>query len=133
MSGPTFGSPLGAQLVDVYVHDPAASATSTTASFASRNYSLAGSAAWSRLIEVQGFGQRYVDAHGATQGNVAIGANAVVLKGVTIGRGAIVAAGSVVTRSVGPYEIWGGVPARKLRNRPDEVSPTMPMHEAVPG
>lgn len=64
--------------------------------------------------------------------DVWIGANAVVLKGVTIGRGAIVAAGSVVTRSVGPYEIWGGVPARKLRNRPDEVSPTMPMHEAVP-
>src|SRR6185437_7297322 len=35
---PTFGSPLGAQLVDVYVHDPNASATSTSAAYASRNY-----------------------------------------------------------------------------------------------
>lgn len=50
--------------------------------------------------------------------DVWIGANVVVLKGVTIQRGAIVAAGSVLTRSVGAYEIWGGVPARKLRDRP---------------
>jgi glucoamylase len=38
---PTFGSPLGAQLVDVYVHDPAASATSTAASFPQRNHAIA--------------------------------------------------------------------------------------------
>ena len=50
--------------------------------------------------------------------DVWIGANVVVLKGVTIGRGAIIAAGSVLTRSVGEYEIWGGLPARKLRDRP---------------
>ena len=50
--------------------------------------------------------------------DVWIGANVVVLKGVTIGRGAIIAAGSVLTRAVGEYEIWGGVPARKLRDRP---------------
>ena len=50
--------------------------------------------------------------------DVWIGANVVVLKGVTIGRGAIVAAGSVLTKPVGAYEIWGGVPARKLRDRP---------------
>ena len=35
---PTFGSPLGAQLVDVYVHEPGVSPTSTAASFDSRNY-----------------------------------------------------------------------------------------------
>ena len=52
--------------------------------------------------------------------DVWIGVNAVVLKGVTIGRGAIVAAGSVVTKSIGAYEIWAGVPARKIRVRPDE-------------
>jgi glucan 1,4-alpha-glucosidase len=74
---PTFGSPLGAQLVDVYVHDPAATTTSTDASFTSRNYAIAPGSAWSRLIEVQGFGQRYVDATGATLGTVAISANAV--------------------------------------------------------
>jgi len=72
---PTFGSPLGAQLVDVYVHDPAASQTSTAASFPQRNYSIAGGSAWSRLLEVQGFGQRYVDAGGATLGTITIRAN----------------------------------------------------------
>jgi glucan 1,4-alpha-glucosidase len=72
---PTFGSPLGAQLADVYVHDPAAGVTSTAASFPQRNYVIAGSAAWNRLIEVQGFGQRYVDASGTTLGTVAIRAN----------------------------------------------------------
>jgi glucan 1,4-alpha-glucosidase len=74
---PTFGSPLGAQLVDVYVHDPTAASTntSTAASFAQRNYQIASPAAWSRLIEVQGFGQRYIDAGGTTLGTVAIRAN----------------------------------------------------------
>ncbi|MFN8473977.1 MAG: glucodextranase DOMON-like domain-containing protein [Anaerolineae bacterium] len=72
---PTFGSPLGAQLVDVYVHDPSAGSTSTGASFPQRNYSISASGAWSRLIEVQGFGQRYVDAAGNTVGTVNISAN----------------------------------------------------------
>jgi carbohydrate-binding DOMON domain-containing protein len=72
---PTFGSPLGAQLVDVYVHDPAASQTSTAPSFPQRNYSIAGGSAWNRLLEVQGFGQRYVDAGGATLGAITIRAN----------------------------------------------------------
>jgi len=74
---PTFGSPLGAQLVDVYVHDPTAAPanTSTAASFPQRNYQIDSAAAWSRLIEVQGFGQRYMDAHGTTLGTVAIRAN----------------------------------------------------------
>ncbi len=66
---PTFGSPLGAQLVDVYVHDPAAATTSTAASFPQRNYQIAAGSAWSRLLEVQGFGQRYIDASGSTVGH----------------------------------------------------------------
>jgi glucan 1,4-alpha-glucosidase len=72
---PTFGSPLGAQLVDVYVHDPGAANTSTEASFPQRNYSISSAGAWSRLVEVQGFGQRYVNAGGATVGTVSISAN----------------------------------------------------------
>ena len=73
---PTFGSPLGAQLVDVYVHEPAASPTSTAPSFATRNYSIAPADAWSRLLEVQGFGQRYVDASNTgAVGTIAISAN----------------------------------------------------------
>jgi len=49
--------------------------------------------------------------------DVWIGVNCVILKGVTIGSGAIVAAGSVVTKSVQPCTVVGGVPARILRNR----------------
>lgn len=45
------------------------------------------------------------------------GANVTILKGVTIGKGSVIAAGAVVTKSVGEYEIWGGVPARKIKNR----------------
>lgn len=50
--------------------------------------------------------------------DVWIGANAVVLDGARIGKGAVVGAGSVVTGDIPPYEIWGGVPARKIGERP---------------
>jgi acetyltransferase-like isoleucine patch superfamily enzyme len=46
--------------------------------------------------------------------DVWLGANAVVTSGVRIGRGAVVAAGAVVTRSVAPLEIVGGVPAKTI-------------------
>jgi glucoamylase len=72
---PTFGSPLGAQLVDVYVHEPGASPTSTSAAKASRNFQIAPAFAWSRLLQVEGFGQRYEDAAGNTVGTIAISAN----------------------------------------------------------
>lgn len=50
--------------------------------------------------------------------DVWIGTHVVVLPGVTIGTGAIIAAGSVVNRDVPPYEIWGGTPARFIKQRP---------------
>jgi glucoamylase len=74
---PTFGSPLGAQMVDLYVRVPGVTPTSTAASFPQRNYEIAPSGAWNRLLEVQGFGQRFVDAGGATLGTIDIRANAV--------------------------------------------------------
>jgi acetyltransferase-like isoleucine patch superfamily enzyme len=49
--------------------------------------------------------------------DVWIGANATILPGVTIGRGAVIAAGSVVTSDVPPDVIVAGVPARVIRAR----------------
>jgi len=45
-----------------------------------------------------------------------IGAKSIILKGVTIGEGAIVGAGSVVTKNVEPYTIVGGNPAKYIKN-----------------
>lgn len=49
--------------------------------------------------------------------DVWIGHGAIILKGVSIGKGSIVAAGAVVTKDVAPYSIVGGVPAKLIRNR----------------
>ena len=46
-----------------------------------------------------------------------IGFGAIIMAGVRIGRGAIIGAGSVVTKSVPPYEIHAGVPAHKIGER----------------
>lgn len=54
--------------------------------------------------------------------DVWIGARVIIMNGVSIGHGAVIGAGSVVTRSVEPYSIVGGVPARVIRKRfPDEI------------
>ena len=45
-----------------------------------------------------------------------IGFNTIILKGVTIGEGSIIAAGSVVTKDVPPFTVFGGNPARMIRN-----------------
>ncbi len=50
--------------------------------------------------------------------DVWIGTHVVVLPGVKIGKGAIIAAHSLVNRNVPDYEIWGGVPAKFLKHRP---------------
>ena len=45
------------------------------------------------------------------------GANVTVLRGVTIGRGSVIAAGAVVTKSIPPYSIAGGIPAKVIKMR----------------
>lgn len=49
--------------------------------------------------------------------DVWIGVNSIILSGITIGQGAILAAGSVVTKDVPPYAIVGGNPARVIKYR----------------
>jgi serine acetyltransferase len=49
--------------------------------------------------------------------DVWIGRGATLISGVRIGDGSIIAAGSVVTKDVPPFEVWAGVPARRIRLR----------------
>jgi glucoamylase len=82
---PTFGNTLGAQLLDIYVHAPGATTTSTSAAAASRNYSIAPGGAWSQRLEVQGFAAPvWVDPNGAGVGPVSAVVASTVAKTVTI-------------------------------------------------
>lgn len=64
------------------------------------------------------FAENFVEKKRAYIGHdVWIGARVIVMDGVTIGNGAIVAAGSIVTRDVAPYAIVAGVPAKIVRSR----------------
>lgn len=51
------------------------------------------------------------------ESNVWIGGRSIILQGVTVGKGAIVAAGSVVTKNVDPYTVVGGTPAKFIKKR----------------
>ena len=53
------------------------------------------------------------------ENDVWIGANVIILKGVKIGQGSVIAAGAVVTKDVPPYTIAGGCPAKVIKNRFD--------------
>ncbi|WP_180271567.1 CatB-related O-acetyltransferase [Fredinandcohnia onubensis] len=60
-----------------------------------------------------------------TIGNdVWIGSNCLIKSGVKIMDGAVVGMGSVVTKDIGPYEIWAGNPAKLIRKRFNEVTAT---------
>jgi glucoamylase len=73
---PTFGSPLGAQLLDVYVRNPAGGTFSTAAPYPQRGYALAADSAWSSRIEVQGFASPVLTGAGGTSlGGVTVTAN----------------------------------------------------------
>ena len=69
------------------------------------------------------------DAPVVIEDDVWTGANVTILKGVTIGRGSVIAAGAVETKSCPPYSIIGGVPAKALKMRftPEEIE----QHERI--
>jgi acetyltransferase-like isoleucine patch superfamily enzyme len=62
-------------------------------------------------------GARGDDGTTVVEDDVWIGHNSTIIAGVTIGKGSIIAAGSVINKDVPPCEIWGGVPAKKIRDR----------------
>ncbi|GHU21270.1 hypothetical protein FACS189472_13810 [Alphaproteobacteria bacterium] len=49
--------------------------------------------------------------------DVWIGVEAFIMPGIKIADGAVVGARSVITKNIGPYEIWGGNPAKLIRKR----------------
>lgn len=78
-----------------------------------------------KIWDRDGVNRDAISKGGITLGHdVWIGARAIILSGVQIGDGAIIAAGAVVTRNVAPYTIVGGNPARAIRQRfaPDIVA-----------
>jgi acetyltransferase-like isoleucine patch superfamily enzyme len=49
--------------------------------------------------------------------DVWIGSGVIILGGLTIGKGAVIAAGAVVNQNIPQFEIWGGIPVKKLKSR----------------
>lgn len=71
----------------------------------------------SQLFQEELFIDKEKGIHVKIGNDVWVGANVKIMGGVEIGDGAIIAAGSIVTKSVNPYEIVGGVPAKLIRLR----------------
>lgn len=57
---------------------------------------------------------------------------ATILPGVTIGEGAVVAAGSIVTKDVEPFDVVAGIPARKIASRNRQLTYSWPLKDTKP-
>lgn len=68
---------------------------------------------WKKPIALQGKSQAKI----VIEDDVWVGINAIILPNVTIGRGAVIAAGAVVTKDVEPFAVVGGVPAKIIKYR----------------
>lgn len=65
--------------------------------------------------------------------DVWLGRGAVIICGASIGDGSIVAAGAVVTKDIPAYELWAGVPARRLRSRFEDPQSDVEHHRMLIG
>lgn len=70
----------------------------------------------------------HIQGHPSSNGDVRIGNDVwighgvTIMSGITISDGAVLATNAVVTKDVGPYEIWGGNPAKLIKKRFDDVT-----------
>lgn len=76
------------------------------------------------------FPSQFIDEQAVIESDVWIGFGAIVMTGTRIGRGSIVAAGSVITRDIPPYSIVAGIPARVIGQRFSDYD-TIAKHEAA--
>jgi len=76
------------------------------------------------------FPSQYVNEEAVIEDDVWLGYATIVLTGVTVGRGSVVAAGSVVTRDIPAYSIAAGVPAKVIGRRFEDQA-TIDRHEAA--
>jgi acetyltransferase-like isoleucine patch superfamily enzyme len=79
--------------------------------------------ALSRSQPIRGQGAEPTRRGVVLEDDVWLGAGVVVTPGVTIARGAVVGANAVVTKDVPEYEIWAGVPARRIGERTESCLP----------
>jgi acetyltransferase-like isoleucine patch superfamily enzyme len=85
-----------------------------------------GVALWTGQHDWQSPTFAYVKAPIVIHDHVWLSTRVTVLPGVTIGEGAVIAAGAVVTKDVPPYTLAGGVPAKPIGARPGPMSYQLP-------
>lgn len=72
-----------------------------------------------RQIRDKNYNWKGLESEIIIEDDVWVGIGSIILSGINIGTGSIIAAGSVVTKNVEPYSIYGGNPAKKIANRFD--------------
>ena len=68
-------------------------------------------------LEIPTINQDYYDGDIIIEDDVWIGAGAVILPGIKIGKGVVIASNAVVNKDVAPYTIVGGIPAKLIKER----------------
>lgn len=102
------GSFLLAEMGGIKIGDNVLIAPGVKINSRNHNFSSRGS-----LIKEQGYSSAKI----VIENDVWLAANCMILPGVTIGEGAVVAAGAVVSKDVKPYSVVAGVPARQISER----------------